>query len=107
MWQESGSQRAGEILGFIVAKVSGHSLGHIITIDVLPQARRLRIGSSLLNKAEQRLRAANCTAVRLETAVNNTAALAFYKRHDYRLERILPRYYPDGLDAFLMTKRLA
>lgn len=99
--------RKSEILGFVTATVSRQGIGHVITIDVLPQVRRLKVGSALLKAAEDRLRAADCTTVRLETAVSNTAALAFYKCHDYVLVKTIPRYYADGLDAFVMTKRLA
>ena len=39
------------ILGFIVSEVRRRT-GHIITIDVLPQARREGVGSALLQEAE-------------------------------------------------------
>jgi ribosomal-protein-alanine N-acetyltransferase len=44
--------------------------------------------------------------VRLETAVDNASALAFYKRHKYDLVRTIPRYYPGGVDAFVLRKDL-
>lgn len=94
------------ILGFLVAIVKRAGLGHIITIDVLPEARRSGVGSKLLSSAESRLRAAGCSVVKLETAVNNTSALSFYKRHGYFLFKTLPRYYPDGLDALALKKDL-
>ena len=94
------------ILGFIVAEVSRRSVGHIISIDVLAESRRLGIGSSLLRAAEERLRTALCDAVVLETAVDNASALAFYKRHRYSVVKIVPRYYSNGVDAFLMDKSL-
>jgi [ribosomal protein S18]-alanine N-acetyltransferase len=90
--------------GFIVAL--GGPVGHIITIDVSSGARRYGIGSTLLQKAEQRLRTAGSQAVGLETAVDNLAALAFYKRHGYSVVRIWPRYYSNGVDALVMKKEL-
>ncbi|HEX2652386.1 MAG TPA: N-acetyltransferase [Xanthobacteraceae bacterium] len=93
------------ILGFIVAQTLNGS-GHIITIDVVPQARRSGLGSSLLQTAEDRLKALKCHAVTLETAVDNVAALAFYKRHGYAVRKIIPRYYPNGIDAFSLDKDL-
>lgn len=95
------------ILGFIVAEAGRRGLGHIISIDVLPESRRLGVGSRLLNAAEERLRAALCHTVALETAVDNATALAFYKRHGYSVVQIVPRYYPNGVDAFLMDKSLS
>lgn len=94
------------ILGFIVAEARRRGAGHIITIDVLAEARRFGIGSKLLMAAEERLRAAQCRDIRLETAVDNTAALAFYKRHKYDVVKTVPRYYSNGVDAFVMQKDL-
>jgi [ribosomal protein S18]-alanine N-acetyltransferase len=104
--EQSRSKDKAQVLGFLVGHVNPHGAGHIITIDVLPAFRRSGVGSALLNAAEQRLRSARCRYVRLETAVNNAAAIAFYKRHQYQIAKTLPRYYPDGLDAFVLQKDL-
>jgi ribosomal protein S18 acetylase RimI-like enzyme len=56
--------------------------------------------------AEERLRAQGCSAVSLETAVDNAAALAFYKKHHYFLVKTIPRYYSTGVDAFVLKKDL-
>jgi len=90
--------------GFIVAH-SGPT-GHIITIDVIAAARRSGLGSRLLQAAEERLRSGGSRAVGLETAVDDLAALAFYKRHGYSVIRTWPRYYSNGVDALVMKKAL-
>lgn len=94
------------ILAFVVTESSRRGMGHIITIDVRPEVRRQHIGSALLDAAEERLRAAKCHAVRLETAVDNSSALSFYKRHGYDVIKIIPHYYSNGLDALLLEKNL-
>ena len=94
------------ILGFLVAEAGRGGMGHIITIDVIAQARRSGVGSKLLGKAEERLRAAGCRAVTLETAVDNHSAVTFYKRHKYFLVKTVPRYYSNGVDAFVLSKDL-
>jgi ribosomal-protein-alanine N-acetyltransferase len=91
--------------GFIIAH-SGPT-GHIVTIDVIPSARRSGVGSLLLEAAERRLQAAGSRAVGLETAVDNVPALAFYKRHGYHVVRTWPRYYSNGVDALVLRKELA
>lgn len=96
----------GSPVGFIVAEAGRQKTGHIITIDVLEEARRSGLGSRLLAAAEQRLKEAGCRSVFLETAVDNRAALAFYKRHQYFLVKTLPRYYSNGVDAFMLKKEL-
>jgi len=91
--------------GFLVAH--GGPIGHIVTIDVIAAARRSGVGSLLLQSAEEKLRAAGSCAVGLETAVDNTSALAFYKRHGYSVIRTWPRYYSNGVDALVLRKALA
>jgi ribosomal-protein-alanine N-acetyltransferase len=93
------------IAGFIVAESEGGA-GHIITIDVIAPARRFGVGSLLLRGAEYRLRAIHCRSVELETAVDNTSALAFYKRHGYNVIGTVPRYYSNGVDALVLEKKL-
>lgn len=90
--------------GFIV--VHDGTTGHVITIDVDRAARRSGVGSALLRAAEDRLQAQGSRAVGLETAVDNVAALAFYKRHGYNVICAWPRYYSNGVDALVMRKEL-
>lgn len=93
-------------IGFLVAHSSSRGAVHIITLDVLPAYRRFGIGTSLLSAAEERLRVRNCHTVRLETAVDNRTALAFYKRQGYYIQGTIPRYYPNSMDAFVLQKDL-
>ena len=92
-------------VGFIVAEARRRA-GHIITIDVLPGTRRSGIGSSLLQAAEDRLRQAGAIVVELETAVDNAAAILFYKRKEYFVEKTVRGYYSNQLDALVMRKDL-
>jgi len=108
----NGQRMPGEVepstvtLGFLVAEAGRRGTGHILTIDVLPAARRCGVGSKLLSAAEDRLRAIKCRRVFLETAVDNQAALVFYKKHGYSLTKTIPRYYSNGIDAFVLQKDL-
>jgi [ribosomal protein S18]-alanine N-acetyltransferase len=100
---------AGRILGFIVAEAgrkTNTKTGHIITLDVVPQTRRSGIGSALLNAAEDQLLRAGAATVELETAVNNMAAIRFYKQMGYFVEKTVPSYYSSGLDALVMRKAI-
>jgi ribosomal-protein-alanine N-acetyltransferase len=98
--------KKNEIVGFIVAQRHPKGMGHVVTIDTLKAHRRGGLGTLLMNEAEARLKEAGCDAIFLETAVDNMAAIKFYKRLGYFVLKTLPRYYPNNLDAFLMAKRL-
>ena len=100
-----GSREGASVLGFLVGERS-RAIGHIITIDVVAEARRNKVGSALLRLAEKQLRLWNCALVRLETAVDNLSALSFYKRHGYHVIQSIPRYYSNGVDALLLEKDL-
>jgi ribosomal protein S18 acetylase RimI-like enzyme len=94
------------IVGFIVAEVRWRT-GHIITIDVVAEARRSGVGSALLVAAEDRLRNSGAETVALETAINNEPAIRFYKRKGYSVEKMLRGYYAHQLDALVMGKALS
>ena len=97
---------AAHIAGFIVAESDRSAAGHILTLDVLPASRRLKVGTRLLHTAEQRLIKEGCNAVLLETSVDNASAISFYKRHGYSVLETIPRYYLDSVDALVMGKKL-
>jgi len=96
-----------ELAGFIVGQKQNRGMGHIITIDTVAKFRRHGLGSLLMKSAEGRLKATGCHAVVLETAVDNAAAIAFYKRLGYFILKTIPRYYQGQVDAFMMAKRIA
>ena len=93
------------LLGFLIA-AHRRPAGHLITIDVRSEARRHRVGSALLDAAENRVRQWNCDVMRLETAVDNLAGISFYKRHGYSITKVVPRYYSNGVDALVLEKKL-
>jgi ribosomal-protein-alanine N-acetyltransferase len=103
---KSFSATPSTTLGFIIAQARHDGSGHVITIDVAADARRKGMGSLLLKAAEERLKAAKCTRVTLETMVTNTTAIRFYERHGYETGETVTGYYSDGTDALMMEKDL-
>ncbi len=94
------------IAGFVTFHFQRQGYGHIITIDVHPDARRHRLGTQLINAACERLRKMTAFMVVLEVAVNNHSALAFYEKHGFKRVKVLERYYSRDVDGIFMTKRL-
>ena len=95
------------IAGFVIAHPIRRKYGRILTLDILPQARRSGLATKLMNTSEERVRALGCGEMYLETAVNNEPALQLYRKLGYEILRNLPEYYTShSLDAFQMGKRL-
>jgi [ribosomal protein S18]-alanine N-acetyltransferase len=96
-----------KIAGFVIAHAVRGKTGRILTLDIVPIARRLGLASLLMDECELRLRSCGCKEMYLETAVNNEPALRLYQKLGYQILRTLPDYYAThSLDAFLMGKPL-
>jgi ribosomal-protein-alanine N-acetyltransferase len=95
----------GHVAGFIVSE-ENPPLAHILTLDVAEKQRRHGVGTALLGELESNLAARGVRTILLETAIENEAAVAFWKRHGYRIEAVLKRYYLGRLDAYEMRKRM-
>jgi ribosomal protein S18 acetylase RimI-like enzyme len=94
------------VAGFILTE-ENPPLAHIITMDVAEAYRRKGVGSALLAESERNLALRGVRSILLETAIDNEGAVAFWKRHGYRIEAVLKRYYVRRLDAYEMRKILA
>ena len=95
-----------EAAGYILTEACEDE-AHIVTLDVLPDYRRARVGTRLLDCAEASLARRGAAWVWLETATTNEAAIAFWRKHGYRqCGEILRGYYGRGGDAYQMRKQL-
>lgn len=95
-----------KIIGFCISVHRGKS-GHIITMDVLRSWRRLGVATVILEEIEERLATKGVEHVSLETATDNAAGIAFWRKLGYRSCGMKRGYYPRGRDAYAMTKSLA
>lgn len=73
---------------------------------VVPEQRKLGLGSRLLNYFEVEARKRGAQAVTLEVDKTNTAAISLYERVGYTKKHILQDYYGPGQDGILMDKPL-
>ena len=104
-----------KIVGYIMCRVEQGELltkpgvigrkGHIVSLAVLPEARRKGIGTTLINKAlDAMYREYRADEYYLEVRVSNTPAINLYKKLNFKIIRIIPGYYLDGEDAYLMAR---
>ena len=97
------------IAGFCVVhreRKSNSTLGHVITIDVHPQARKQGVGRSLMQAHEAILVTLGIWYCVLEVAVDDPGAQEFYARLGYQATSRLRGYYMGQLDALMMEKSL-
>jgi ribosomal-protein-alanine N-acetyltransferase len=96
----------GVIVGFLVADHQRPRMSHVITIDVVADWRRRGVGTRLMDAAENAARGVGSRLIYLETSDQNVSAQRFYLKRDYEKYKVLPRYYGNGDDAWIMVKYL-
>ncbi|MEM0313673.1 MAG: ribosomal protein S18-alanine N-acetyltransferase [Candidatus Bathyarchaeia archaeon] len=105
-----------EIVGYIMCRIevglSNYGLrgfikkGHVVSLAVMPQCRRMGIGHALVSKAMEGMRLYNAKQCYLEVRVSNIPAINLYTKLGFKIARVIRGYYSDGEDAYLMTRNL-
>ncbi|MDR3538908.1 MAG: GNAT family N-acetyltransferase [Acetobacteraceae bacterium] len=91
--------------GMIMARVAADE-AEILTLAVVPQARREGVGRALLAAAMAGLGQAGAVSLFLEVGVRNHAARALYAATGFVPVGTRRRYYEDGSDAQVMRASL-
>lgn len=94
-----------DLLGAVMLLFEGR-VCRILSIAVISEARRRRLGSAMMREAERIAAARGCVVVRLEVSTRNVGAVEFYRRLGYEVDGFLPRYYSWGEDAHSMRRRI-
>ncbi len=90
-------ERGGMLLGRAVAGEA-----EVLTLAVVPEARRQGIGTALLRAAAAEAGARGASSLFLEVATTNAAARALYQSLGFAEVGRRPRYYADSSDALIM-----
>jgi ribosomal protein S18 acetylase RimI-like enzyme len=98
------AEAAGRIIGFGLAMVESARRAHFITLDVIPEAQRRKIGTTLMNEIHDELEKTGVQSIILEVETGNLPAQRLYERLNYVHVRILPRYYHGREDAYQMIR---
>ncbi|XP_055855157.1 N-alpha-acetyltransferase 30A [Episyrphus balteatus] len=91
-----------EYVGAIVCKLDMHmnvKRGYIAMLAVRREYRKLKIGTTLVQKAIEAMLADNADEVVLETEMRNIPALRLYENLGFVRDKRLFRYYLNGVDA--------
>src|SRR5690349_5642004 len=87
--------------GLILVRVVADE-AEILTLAVIPEARRSGIATALLHESTMTASAMGAAAVFLEVSVANSAALAVYTRAGFRPVGRRRAYYSDRSDALVL-----
>lgn len=109
------AEENGEILGYIMCRVEYDNLytnpskvgkrGHVISLAVVSKARRRGIGTALMTKAMENMKKFyGVEEYYLEVRVSNEPAIRLYRKLGYSVVKVIPNYYLDGEDAYLMAR---
>src|SRR5690606_35979913 len=75
---------------------------HLVTFAIAPDARRKGMATYLLRQLIAFVMRKKGESVILEVRKGNEAAVNLYQKLGFLVIRTLPRFYPDGEDAFVM-----
>jgi len=81
-------------------------LGHVTSLAIMDGYRRKGLAAHLMNQLHYEMKQCyDADAVGLHVRVSNEAATNLYaKSMGYRVDDVIPGYYQDGEDAYLMRK---
>jgi ribosomal-protein-alanine N-acetyltransferase len=111
------AEEEGKIIGYIMCRIEvGLSnfgfgglvrKGHVVSIAVMPQARRKGVATAVVTKGLQGMEYYKAKQGFLEVRVTNDSAITLYKKLGFEITRTINGYYSDGEDAYVMTKKIA
>ena len=96
------AEEEGYVIGYVMFWIKYEYQGHIISIAVDKNYRRMKAGSKLLSKAITILSLLPINTIFLEVREHNTGAVEFYKKFGFKIDRVVPGYYDNDEGAILM-----
>lgn len=81
-------EQDGRIVGTVMAGYEGHR-GWINYLAVESALQRGGLGRALIAEAERLLRAAGCPKINLQVRSTNAAAITFYRRLGYAVDKVV------------------
>ena len=94
------------VVGYAVAAVEAHDVGHVISVAVSSEMRRRGVGKALMRRLIQELKEIGVSVIRLEVEKDSIAAQKMYKGLGFEVTGVIKDYYESGGDAYVMTLSL-
>lgn len=100
------AEEDGYVVGYVLFWIKYENQGHIISIAVDKNYRRKGYGTRMLAKAIGVLSLLRLETIYLEVNENNTGAVEFYRKFNFKIDRTVPGYYENGDGAIVMYLHL-
>ena len=100
------AQENNRVLGYIIFWIKFEDEGHIISIAVDKNYRRLEVGSKLVETSIEVFKKFEVKIIKLEVRIGNEGARKFYSKLGFKEEKIVENYYEDLEDAVIMFKEM-
>jgi [ribosomal protein S18]-alanine N-acetyltransferase len=98
------AQENNRVVGYIIFWIKFEDEGHIISIAVDKNYRRMEVGSKLVETSLNIFKKYNVKKIKLEVRVGNKGARKFYSKMGFKEEKIVEDYYDDNEDAVIMSQ---
>ncbi|MHA1195727.1 MAG: GNAT family N-acetyltransferase [Promethearchaeota archaeon] len=104
----------GKVVGYIMWRVEKvpsvdefkiYKKGHLVSIAVSKDYRRLGIATTLLTMSMKEIKKYGIDEYVLEVRVSNTPAISLYKKFNFSIHSIKYAYYRDGENAYYMIRK--
>ena len=99
------AEKNASLLGFAIMAFGDRS-AHLNLLGIIPEWRRLGLGTALVHWLEETALVAGIPLIRLEVRRANKAAQRFYRSLGYATVAVLPNYYNGREHAVRMTRNL-
>ena len=97
------ARKDGRVVGYLISEIR-RGRGHIVSMAVVPDRRRMGIGEAMARKCIDRF-AGRVKRVYLEVRPSNKAAILLYRKLSFEeTGKVRKKYYPDGEDAIEMAR---
>jgi ribosomal protein S18 acetylase RimI-like enzyme len=93
---------SGQIAGFVVGNSDPRGIAHVVTLDVAAGARRMGVGTRLMEALHDEFSGRKCRISILEVSMENSGAIRFYEGLGYERGDVLAGYYNGRIDALRM-----
>lgn len=100
------AQENNRVVGYIIFWIKFEDEGHIISIAVDRNYRRLEVGTRLVESCMESFKKFSVKSIKLEVRKGNNGARKFYRALGFEEESVVEEYYEDLEDAVVMSKNL-